>query len=100
MLHFQSLPYVSLKIVPSKEALPLFPSQNSHRDTPFPGPSFICHSKSWVKEPPPVHSPQQGSYGERCPFPEPSLTYLSESLMKELSTLSESAVKEPPSMFP
>jgi hypothetical protein len=33
----------------------------------------------------PLHGPQRGSYGERCPLPEPSFTYPSGSPVKEPS---------------
>jgi hypothetical protein len=68
--------------VPSKGVLPPRPPHGvpSERDAPFLEPSFIHHSKSPVYEPPLLipGSPRtyRGPYGERCPYPEPFLTYL------------------------
>ena len=57
--------------------------ERGERDTPFPEPS-ICASRvpsKWA----PVQIPQQGPYGERCPFSEPSFTYFLERPMNHVS---------------
>ena len=100
MLHFQRLPDISLKIVPSETALPLCSPHRTPIET-FRFQSLLYLSLKVLGEGAPTRTfPHRGPYGERCPFPEPSLTYLSESVVKELSSISKSAVKEPPSMFP
>jgi len=68
-----------------------------------------CFSKSPVNESPPsLQVPQRGSYGERCPFPEPSFTYLLKSPVTKKkypdktnpTALSKSPVKELPLQGP
>lgn len=64
--------YISFK-VPSKRAIPILSPciAPSEREA-----TITCLSKSRVREPPPPHSPIRATYGERCPFLEPSSTYL------------------------
>jgi len=59
---------------------------------------FYCLLKSPVNEPP-LQVPQWGSYGKRCPSPEPSFICLSGPPVEEPSfvCIAESLANEPPS---
>jgi len=77
--------YISFRVPRKGALLPGSPGRASiSRDALFSGPSCTYLSNALVKEPP-SRFPQQGPYGESCPFPEPSFTYLSESLMNKVS---------------
>jgi hypothetical protein len=77
--------YISFRVRSIGALLPGSPGRAPiARDALFPGLSFTYHSNALVKESP-SRFPQQGLYRESCPFPEPSFTYVSESIMSKVS---------------
>ena len=87
--HSRALLNISFGVF-SKGTLPSGPYHGvpAEKDVPLLEPSFIHHSKSLVYEPHPwfvYPQTKRGPYGERCPYPEPFLTYLQGSPVKEHS---------------
>jgi len=104
--------YVSFRTLVKEPSLHVPLSKFPQTDAPFLEPSFICISKSPVKQGPSLQVAQPVPTDEWCPFPKLSVAYVTLfpchlvpnehglSVKQNLIFLSKSPLKEPPVHYP